>query len=59
MTDLLSHLTFLYGAERAPALLDRLQNMLKEYSKGIPQRRRSHRAGCHPDHLWGSTSVSK
>ena len=38
MTDLLSHLTFLYGAEQAPALLDRLQAIMTECARRIPQR---------------------
>jgi len=31
MTDLLSHLTFLYGADKAPQLFERLQRIMKEY----------------------------
>ena len=31
MTNLLSHLTFLYGADKAPQLFDRLQGIMTEY----------------------------
>ncbi len=36
MTDLLSHLTFLYGADRAPQLLERLERIMADYRTRIP-----------------------
>ena len=36
MTDLLSHLSFLYGAERAPQVLERLQKIMAEYRARVP-----------------------
>ncbi|HJR79681.1 MAG TPA: sugar phosphorylase [Anaerolineales bacterium] len=38
MTDLLTHLTFLYGADSAPRFLDRVQGLIAEYRKRIPAR---------------------
>jgi sucrose phosphorylase len=38
MTDLLTHLTFLYGADKAPQIFDRLQGIIAEYRKRIPTR---------------------
>src|SRR5574341_41949 len=38
MTDLLAHLTFLYGADKAPQLLDRLQRIMSEYRARIQAR---------------------
>lgn len=38
MTDLLSHLIFLYGAEGGPQLLDRLQEIMAKYRTRIPKR---------------------
>src|SRR5687768_10886837 len=38
MTDLLAHLTFLYGADRAPHLVDRLQRIITSYRERIPTR---------------------
>ena len=36
MTDLLSHLSFLYGAERARQVLERLQKIMAEYRARVP-----------------------
>ena len=36
MTDFLSHFTFLYGAGRAPHLIDRLQQIISGYAGRIP-----------------------
>ncbi|HEX6269507.1 MAG TPA: sugar phosphorylase [Anaerolineales bacterium] len=36
MRDFLSHLTFLYGAEKAPQLFDRLQRIMADYRMRIP-----------------------
>ena len=36
MTDLLGHLTFLYGADKAPQLFDRLQRIMTKYRVQIP-----------------------
>lgn len=36
MTDLLSHLSFLYGPERAPQVLGRLQRIMAEYRARVP-----------------------
>jgi len=38
MTDLLSHLTFLYGADQAPQLLDRVQSITSNYRGRIHAR---------------------
>ncbi|MFT3890199.1 MAG: alpha-amylase family glycosyl hydrolase [Anaerolineales bacterium] len=38
MTDLLDHLVFLYGAEQAPSLLERVEKLLAEYRPGIKPR---------------------
>jgi glycosidase len=38
MTDLLAHLTFLYGADTAPQILDRLHRILVSYRQRIPMR---------------------
>src|SRR5215510_11699205 len=38
MTTLLSQLTSLYGAEKAPELLDRVQKILDAYRSRIPAR---------------------
>jgi len=38
MTDLLSHLTFLFGADKAPPLFDRLQRITADYRKRIATR---------------------
>jgi len=38
MTKLLSHLTFLYGADKAPQLLERVQKIIMEYRGRIPAR---------------------
>lgn len=35
MTNLLSHLTFLYGQDKAPQLLERVQKLLEEYRRRI------------------------
>ncbi|HUF00149.1 MAG TPA: sugar phosphorylase [Anaerolineales bacterium] len=36
MTDLLSHLAYLYGADQAPQLLERLQGIIADYRMRIP-----------------------
>ena len=38
MSDLLSHLTFLYGAAQAPKLLDRVQKIIADYRDRIQKR---------------------
>ena len=38
MTNLLSYLAFLYGAEKAPQLLDRVQQIIGEYQARMPVR---------------------
>ena len=38
MTDILSHLTFLYGSERAPELARRLETIMADYRTRIPAR---------------------
>ena len=38
MRDLLSHLTFLYGADKAPQLLERLQRIMAGYRTRVPAR---------------------
>ncbi len=38
MNKLLSYLLFLYGAEKAPLLLDRLQSLMERYRSKIPLR---------------------
>lgn len=38
MTDLLSHLTFLYGADKAPQYLDRVEKMIEDYGARIQAR---------------------
>lgn len=38
MSNLLSHLTFLYGADAAPQLLTRVQKLILDYSSRIPVR---------------------
>ncbi|MBE0680896.1 MAG: sugar phosphorylase, partial [Anaerolineales bacterium] len=38
MTNLPSHLTFLYGADLAPQLLDRTHKLAADYQRRIPLR---------------------
>src|SRR5687767_15988328 len=38
MSDLLSHLAFLYGADQAPQLLVRVQNIITDYRGRIQER---------------------
>ena len=38
MNNLLSHLTFLYGADRAPQLLERLEQIIREYRPRLSAR---------------------
>src|SRR5262245_29412159 len=38
MNNLLSHLNFLYGTDRAPQLLERVQTILADYRGQIPRR---------------------
>jgi glycosidase len=38
MNNLTSYLSFLYGAEKAPQLLDRLQRIIDDYRPRIPER---------------------
>src|SRR5687767_951271 len=38
MSDLLSHLTFLYGTDQAPQLLERAQNIITDYRGRIQER---------------------
>jgi len=41
MTDLISHLTFLYGKDRSPDLLARVEKIIAEYRKRMPNEPRN------------------